>query len=161
MILVLQGRSAGFHQVQLGSSGFRWVPQGEDRSGQVWLGANLQLVAGRHTLAAQSPKAFGLFFMVLLARQLAKSKVPKFFFSELCFLAIKFRNFLTLQKFDVRFQMFEFGFILRAKCSGSSKFDLPMFGEFEVRFFDVRSTSITNYVPICCYVLIILQNKFI
>ena len=37
--------------------------------------------------------------------------------------------------------MFEFGFILRAKCSGSSKFDLPMFGEFEVRFFDVRSTS--------------------
>ena len=37
--------------------------------------------------------------------------------------------------------MFEFGFILRAKCSGSSKFDLPMFGEFEVWFFDVRSTS--------------------
>ena len=37
--------------------------------------------------------------------------------------------------------MFEFGFILRAKCSGSSKFDLPMFEEFEVRFFDVHSTS--------------------
>ena len=40
--------------------------------------------------------------------------------------------------------MFEFGFILRAKCSGSSKFDLPMFGEFEVLFFDVRSTSNKN-----------------
>ena len=44
--------SAGFRWVLLGSAGFRWVPLGFARSGQVWLGANLQLVAGRHTLAA-------------------------------------------------------------------------------------------------------------
>ena len=47
--------------------------------------------------------------------------------------------------------MFEFGFILRAKCSGSSKFDLPMFGEFEVRFFDVRSTSMVDQVALDHY----------
>ena len=54
------------------------------------------------------------------------------------FLALKCRKFWLLQKFEVRSQMFEFGFISRAKCS---KFDLPKFGEFEVRSFDVRSKT--------------------
>ena len=53
---------AGFRWVPLGSAGFRWIPLGSARSGQVWPGANLQLVAGRHTLAALSPKTFGLFY---------------------------------------------------------------------------------------------------
>ena len=55
-------------------------------------------------------------------------------------------NFGPLQKFEVRFQMFEFGFNFIGKCSKGSKFDPLMFVQFEVRFFDVRSK--TNVVSI-------------
>ena len=59
-------------------------------------------------------------------------------------------KFWSLEKFDVRFKMFEFGSISRAKCSRGSMFDLPMFEVFEVRFFDVRSkTTFTWSGPWC------------
>ena len=67
---VLPGSSGfiGLHRVPLISAGFRWVPLVvfNDRL----LGANLQLVPGCHTLAACSPKTFGLFFKYQLMEQL-------------------------------------------------------------------------------------------
>ena len=72
-----------------------------------------------------------------------RKNYKKIFQKNRVFLALKSKNLWPLQKFEVRFQMFEFGLILRDKCSEGSKFDLPKFGEFEVRFFDVRSK--TNY----------------
>ena len=77
-------------------------------------------------------------------------KPPAPFFKKIFhkknFLALKCRKFWLLQKFEVRSKMFEFGFISRAKCSECSKFDLPKFGKFEVRFCDVRSKTSIFFV---------------